>query len=193
MKTASKAMAAIMSAIVKLGGKSENIGLVVDHDDLCQQVAKAIVEFSRKIFQLVIDCSVSLADLIAMGKFDYVNPNITDANFPCAKGKGKRKVTVELWHPGKYFNNGDKVISELAKAMPGYRFATLWELLVLAIAQPELQRLFPIAALGSIWPNAGYRYFAYLDRHDARRSLSLGRLEGGFLDDWRFAVVSEQS
>jgi len=56
-----------------------------------------------------------LADLVALGKFNYANPNITDVNFPSAKGKGKRKVTVELWHPDKYFDNGDQVIAELAK------------------------------------------------------------------------------
>jgi hypothetical protein len=193
MKTASKAMAAIIGAVVKLGGKGEDVDLVLDHDDLCQQVAKAIVEFSRKIFQLVIDCSLSLVDLIALGKFDYMNTNITDTNFSSVKGHGKRKVTVELWHPGKNFNNGDEVIAELAKAMPGYRFANLRELLVLAIAQPELQRLFPIAALGSIWSNAGCRYFAFLYRYGSERYLDLCRLEFDFDGSWRVAVVREQS
>jgi len=50
MKTASKAMAAIIGAVVGLGGKDEDVDLVVAHGDLCQQVAKAIVEFSRKVF-----------------------------------------------------------------------------------------------------------------------------------------------
>jgi len=165
-------------------------------DITIKAVAKLIAEAGQAavgIFHLVVDYTLSLSDLIALGGFDRVNPNITAEHFS-AKGKGKQKVKVELWHPNKYFSNGDEVIAELKTAKPGYRFATLWELITLAINQPDLQRQFPIAALGSIWLQAaGDRLFAFLDGSDSECDLYLGRLGFDFLVHWRFAVVREQS
>jgi len=193
MKNTSEIVAAIVPAVVGQGGKAEDVDLIAEDDDLCQRVASAVVEYAKNIFHLVVDYTPSLSDLIALGGFDWVNPDITAEHFS-AKGKGKQKVKVELWHPNKYFSNGDEVIAELKTAKPGYRFATLWELLTLAIAQPDLQRQFPIAALGSIWLlAAGGRLFVYLYRGGFERFLHLSRLEVDFDDSWRFAVVREQS
>ncbi|MFA6593836.1 MAG: hypothetical protein WCT16_01130 [Candidatus Buchananbacteria bacterium] len=201
MKTASKTgnrnkkvgtgiITAITVAVVSQGGKAEDLTAVVGHNELLKQLAAAVIELSRKIIQLVIDYRMTLAQMIIAGKYDRVNSDINAEHFPI-NGKGKKAVDIELWHPNRYFKNGDEVIAELKKSKYGYRFATLPELLALGAAQPELQRQFLIAALGSIWRRTGYRRFAYLHGSDAMRDLDLGFLGGAFHGYWRFAVVRD--
>lgn len=185
-------IAAITGAVISQGGKAEDLTAIVGHNELLQQLAATIIELSKKIIQVVVDYAMSLGDMIVAGKYDWVNSDINAKNFPIS-GKDKKAVDVELWHPNKYFSNGDEVIAELKKSKPGYRFARIEELLALGVAQSELQRQFPIAALGSIWHHAGHRNFAFLGRFDAKRYLYLFYLENGFNGNWRFAVVREQS
>jgi hypothetical protein len=66
----------------------------------------------------------------------------------------------------------EQVIVEIDKA--GYRPAKIEELLALGEAQPDLQRQFPIVALGSVWRDSdGSRYVPYLSSSAAERGLSL--------------------
>jgi hypothetical protein len=160
-------------------------------------VAKLITEAgiqAEVVYHLVVNYTLLLADMIKIGKYEGVNSDITAEHFPVT-GKGKVAINVELWWPNRYFNNGDEVIAALAKEKPDYRFAELPEGLALGAAQPELQRQFPIAIMGSksIWHHAGGRDFACLGRGDSRRGLYLYWLEGGFDGAWRFAVVRKQS
>jgi hypothetical protein len=63
----------------------------------------------------------------------------------------------------------------------GYRPATLAELLALGEAHPELQKEFPIVALGSIWHDAdGNRDVPVLSFDGSRRKLFLN----WFVNDW---------
>ena len=168
-------------------------------------VVKEIVSpYLDSIHDTVVDFRQNLAQMITRGKFDGVNSDITAAHFTIAEGQGKQTVKVELLHFNQYFSNGDLVIAKLKEtndwlASQGadycYRFARTEELLALAVAQPDLQRRFPIGALNSnsIWHHAGDRGFACLSRYDAGRYLYLFRLGDGFYDGWRFAVVREQS
>ncbi|MFA6227949.1 MAG: hypothetical protein WC668_02065 [Patescibacteria group bacterium] len=185
-------ISAITGAIICQGGKAKDLTAIVRNDELLKQLATTIIELSKKIIQVIVDCTMSLGDMIDAGKYDWVNSNINANNFPISR-KGKKVVSIELWHPNRYFNNGDEVIAELKKTKPGYRFTQIEELLALGAVRPDLQRQFPIAALGSIWHPAGDRDFAFLDRHDAERNLFLDYLERDFSDRWRFAVVREHA
>jgi hypothetical protein len=200
--------------ILSLGGDDEAIRLIETDDDLRLQIAELVMAKARgikdaakqivspyltSVHDLVIDFSQDLGQMIAAGKYDWTNSDITAEHFPL-NGAGKRKVRVELLHFNQYFKNGDEAIAKLKEvndwlAQQGanyrYRFACIEELLVLGASQPDLQRQFPIAALGSIWHHAGDRDFAYLYRNDAKRSLRLRFLGGDFRDLWRFAVVRE--
>ena len=50
-----------------------------------------------EMFTLVVDYARPLKDSIKAGRYDYVNENITEANFPADKdGRGTRKVKVRL-------------------------------------------------------------------------------------------------
>ncbi|MEK7652995.1 MAG: hypothetical protein AAB358_00715 [Patescibacteria group bacterium] len=155
-----------------------------------QSVRQATEEASRYVvgrFNLVIDRTQPLADMIKLGKYDWVNSDIMAEHFPIT-GTGKQEAAVELLHFNRDFDNGDDVLAEIDKL--GYCPAKIEELLALGVAQPELQRQFPIAALGSIWRRAdGVRIFVCLSRHDAKRGLRFYWVEFGFDDGWRFAVV----
>jgi len=202
--------------ILSLGGDDEAIRLIETDDDLRLQIAELVMAKARgikdaakqivspyltSVHDLVIDFSRDLGQMIAAGKYDWINSDITAEHFPL-NGAGKRKVRVELLHFNQYFKNGDEAIAKLKEvndwlvqqgANYRYRFACIEELLALGAVRPDLQRQFPIAALGSIWRRAGDRNFAYLRRDDARRYLSLSCLEDDFGGGWRFAVVREHA
>ncbi|MFA5124500.1 MAG: hypothetical protein WC473_01555 [Patescibacteria group bacterium] len=166
-----------------------------------ERVVKQIVsQYLITAHNVILDFSQTLEQMIAAGGYDWKNIDITADNFP-VRGLGQCQIRVELLHFNQHFANGDLIIAKLQEvntwlASQGanyrYRFAFIQELLALGAAFPDLQLSFPIAAFGSIWRQAGgYRLFAYLDRSDARRSLSLRRLGHGFHGRWRFAVVRE--
>ncbi|MEK7653189.1 MAG: hypothetical protein AAB358_01780 [Patescibacteria group bacterium] len=200
---------ALADEVLAAGGSDDDLRLLETDKNLKQRVAEMIIttrkvaeiftaqtarqaaeEASRYVagkYNLVIDYTQSLADIITAGKYDRENPDITAEHFPIT-GTGKQEVTVELLHFNRHFNNGDEVLAEIDKL--GYRPAKIEELLALGAAQPELQRQFPIGALGSTWRSAvGGRRFACLDGGSARRVLDLGWLGDDFYDFWRFAAV----
>lgn len=205
---------ALTDEILSLGGDDEAIRLIETDDGLRSQIAELVMAKARSVkivvkqivspyltsvYDLVVDLGQNLEQMIAVGKYDWKNSDITAEHFPI-NGTGQRKVKVELLHFNQSFSNGDQVIAKLKEvndwlAQQGakyrYRFAQIEELLALGASQPELQRQFPIAALGSIWHHAGGRDFAYLYRVDAGRYLILGYLGIDFDDNWRFAVVRE--
>lgn len=168
------------------------------------RAAEVIVsKYFESAWDAAVDCGQDLAQMILAGGYDSVNSDITADHFPLAKGSGKRAVKVDLLHFNCYFNNGDEVVAKLKEvndwlaeqgASYRYRFARVEELLALGAAYRDLQRKYPIGALGSIWRDAGGdRRFAFLSRGVRVRNLHLRYLGIGFGDDWRFAVVREQS
>lgn len=91
--------------------------------------------------------NLSLKDRIARGKYNWVNSDITEEHFPV-------DIPADYEAEYKLFNFSRSIGSEAAIAemdKDGFRPATLAELLVIGETQPELQRQFPIIALGSVW------------------------------------------
>ena len=153
----------------------------------------------RPIFPVTIDYTHSLAQMIAAGKYDWVNSDITDQHFPPpsiptglppSTGSGqatKAELKVELVHFNRTISSND-AIAELKQK--GLRPATLPEFLAFGAIYPEEQRKYPIVALGSVWQYwDGDRDVPFLYCGDSRRGLSLGWFEFGWYDDFRFAVV----
>ena len=129
----------------------------------------------------------TIKNLLKEGKYDWVNSNITDKNFPTDK-TGEEENEIHLVHLDRLFDNGDLVIEELDKL--GYKPANPAQLLALGIKHPDLQRQFPIAALGQHWFDSDVRrHVVYLDGSFGDRDASLDWLEDRWRDDWRFAVV----
>ena len=128
----------------------------------------------------------TIRNLLKEVRCGWVNESITDKNFPTDK-IGTEEEEIFLVHFNKWFDNGGQVIAELDKL--GYKPANPAQLLALGVRHPDLQRQFPIAALGQYWfASGGYRVVVGLDGSGERRA-RLFLLEGGWYDSWRFAVV----
>ncbi len=137
-------------------------------------------------YTLTINYSRSVEDGIKAGKYDWSNSDITSSHFP-SEEVGTKEVPIELVHFGRDIKT-DEILSELDKM--GMRPAILKELLALGEKRPDLQREFPVIALGSVWQNPrGYRFCAFLFRFGSLRDLRLAWVVDRWGDYCRFAAV----
>jgi len=120
--------------------------------------------------KIVVDYDLSLQEMIAAGQYDLVNDDITPERFPVI-GKGVMQLISQLVHFNRNISSDDAE-KELDKK--GLRPATLAELLAFGKTYPEVQRKFPVVALGSVARIYGNRYVTYLDGSDSKRHLDLG-------------------
>lgn len=138
-------------------------------------------------YPIVVDYATSLADMIVAGRYDWTNPDITVEHFPIV-GEGKVDVEIELVHFGRVIEDGDEALRELDKM--GLRAATLPELLGFGAKYPDMQRQFPIMALGSVWEDrGGGRDVPVLWAYDRGRPLDLRWFRGRWRKRCRFAAV----
>ena len=115
--------------------------------------SKEVIDTYNEIL-LTVDYTKTLEEAIADGKYDWKNIGIVAKNFPISIEIVEKKIELAT----KLFHFNRRVSSEdatLQMDRDGYRSATLRELLVLGALNPELQKQFPIIALGSIWRAAG--------------------------------------
>ena len=122
-----------------------------------------------------------LKSLLKPLKLDYINPYITDENFPDNKKRGK----VELIHFNEFLSTGEvlKMLDD-----KGYRPATLHEMLVWAKDwKGEI-----VVALGSVWQslNSG-RSVGFLSSGGGESWLSMSYYDGDWGVDCRFAAVKK--
>lgn len=114
--------------------------------------------------------NLSLSDRIARGKYDWVNDYVTEEHFPTSIS-ADYDAEYRLFHFDRDISS-EVAIQEMEKE--GFRPGTLAELLALGEAQPELQKQFPVIALGSLWRgSSGSRHVPALDWHGGRRELYL--------------------
>ncbi len=144
----------------------------------------------RQSFEIEVDGTKTLEQLIADGKYDWKNSDIKKKNFPI-KIETKRTATIELFHFGRNISSEDAA-KEMEKE--GMRPATIEELLALGAKHPDLQREFPIIALGSVWQDFfGNRGVPGLCLGDDGRSLSLDDWGGDWGGNYRFAGFRKNS
>ena len=128
----------------------------------------------------------SLQDAIAAGKYDYANDYITAEHFKL-KGEIVVDTKLVLYHPDRDIDS-DNVVKELDQM--GLRPATLQELCAFGEKYPDIQREFPIVALGSVFVYSdGVRDVPYLDGWRARRALDLDDWDGGWRPADRFLAA----
>mgnify|MGYP001593530058 FL=1 len=111
---------------------------------------------------------------------------MNDKNFTASR-LGADTVDVQLVHFNRIVST-EEALKELDNQ--GLRAIDLHELLSIGAKYPNLQREFPIVALGSVWQDRyGPRYVPYLDGLGSERDLHLSWVG----DDWselcRFAAV----
>lgn len=109
--------------------------------------------------------------------FNYVNSDITEANFPLIDRKRKESKIFKF---DRYISSKD-VIKEMAKE--GYEPANLYELL-----QYKGEEKW-VVALGSVCGLRGSRHVAYLGGDAGHRELRLNYLDGDWNDYYRFLGV----
>ena len=186
---------ALVSAVRKQGGTDADIYRLAtpEGESLLDKIAALIVQAGKPIeklaencYKVLVDYGQTLQQMIANGKYDYANSDITASNFP-TQGSGQQNVVVELVHFGRDMAS-EAVLKEFEAR--GLRVATLPELLAFGATYPEKQREFPIVALGSVWQNRiGDRYMPYLGRNGSKRGLYLSWNDVGWDGLCRFAAV----
>lgn len=136
-----------------------------------------------------IDFGQTLEQMIAAGKYDWANSDITAKKFP-VEGSGTKNFRNKLFHFGRNTSSEDAVA-----AMKSENFTPASHVHGLAFGAtfPDEQRKYPIACLGSSAQVDFGRHVVCLDRYDALRYLRLGGWDGAWDDDWRFLAVQEVS
>jgi len=177
---------AIVNAVLELGGSDEDLEKILTVPGLAQQIAELIrgaESFVQATYEVVVDYGRTLVEMIAAGKYDWVNPDITQEHFPLA-GRGEEKREQALFWFRRNISSDD-AIAEMKKA--GYESEDVAGLLAFGRDNPELQRKFPIIALKSVWVGSGGRHrVPYLFRGGAERGLDLGYLVSDWRGDCRF-------
>lgn len=156
----------------------EYLGVIPDHLQRIRtdkKFAKMVADFIIRggtvgdVYPIVVDYSLSLAQMIAAGRYDWVNSDITSERFPIV-GTGTVALDGQLEHYGRNVSS-EAVLSDMDQK--GLRPATMPELLVFGVKYPEKQLGFPIVGLGSVALVCGRRRVGSLDRHDRKRYLAL--------------------
>jgi hypothetical protein len=121
--------------------------------------------------KIVIDYSMTLADMIEAGRYDWKSDNITEKHFPHSEmGKVRWQRDVQLIHFNRIISSDD-VEKELDKM--GLRPGMIEELLAFGATFPETQRKFPVVALGSVAETDGGRLVTGLGMGGSGRRLYL--------------------
>ena len=137
----------------------------------------------RSVYQIVVDYSRPLSEMIEAGNYNWVNQNITRENFPLT-GQGRHELEAELFRFNRVISSED-AIKEMDEA--GYRPAVLEELLALGEAHLKLQKQFSIIALGSLWRNSDCRRYApFLRSFEFGCDLYMLSFEGDWSGGYRF-------
>lgn len=138
--------------------------------------------------RLTVDRSQPLQNMIAAGKYDWVNFNITPEHFPAGRS-GVTEAEAVLVHFDRSITTGE-ALGELERA--NLRPADLPELLAFGAQHPDVQREFPIVELASVWSaRDDYRNVASLCGGAGGRSLLLNWLEHGWYSGSRFLAFRD--
>jgi hypothetical protein len=138
------------------------------------------------VYTVTVNYDLSLEEMIAAGRYDWKHYDITAERFPL-QGEGQVEVEITLVHIGRDMST-DNVLKELDAR--GLRSAKIEELLALGADQPELQRKFPIIALGSVWCGlGGGRNVVDIATDYAGRCLRVRWYESDWAGIYRFVTV----
>ncbi|OGD67124.1 hypothetical protein A2442_01870 [Candidatus Campbellbacteria bacterium RIFOXYC2_FULL_35_25] len=179
MKYGNLNLGQIEALVNKLGGMNAVTAILQG----AMKEAVTVVSYITHTFTILVDETKTVEELVVEGNYDWSDSNVTSKNFPRSEEGTKDKKEVALFHFNKTMTSED-VIAEMKK--DGYRPATIFELLALGVTQPELQRGFPIIALGSDCTFDGSRHVAYLYESAGGRNLHLLWLDNDWNDYCRF-------
>lgn len=136
-------------------------------------------------YPLTVYYSKTIEQMVAAGRYDCKNTDITSRNYPHNK-TGVETPIIEVVHFNKSLDS-DAVVAELDKM--GLRPATAAELLALGEQLPYLQRQWWIVGLGSVAIVDGDRCVPCLGTDGFLRRLDLFRWDFRWDAIYRFAAV----
>jgi len=163
----------IVEAVRELGGDDEDLRYLLANSVLVKEIAKLIIVGRVKAhgtYKVVVDYGKTLAEMIQLGKYDWVSHDITDKHFPI-QGAGTQEVELVLVHL-----NRDVTIKEALAHLDsnGLKVAGIEHLLAFGATYPEIQKEFPVVALGSAWvDDDGDRRYPFLRFVGGGRGLGL--------------------
>ena len=147
--------------------------VVVEADKPTPQTSPApIITSLPEIIFLPVDYNMSLDQMIAAGKYDWKNSDLNAKNFPIT-GEGIQEFELELVHPNCNISseNATKEMEKDSDPENPWFAAKTEHLLAFGAAFPELQRKFPIVALGSVAEIPGGLRVPCLHGDDSQRFL----------------------
>ncbi|MEI6552967.1 MAG: hypothetical protein WCO09_00180, partial [bacterium] len=107
--------------------------------------------------QHVVNYSLSLADMISAGNYDWKNENITSDRFPI-NGEGQVEFEDTIFHFDRSISSEDAVAQIIAADLENpWEPAKIENLLAYGAKNPEEQCKFPIVGLGSVGRVNGVR------------------------------------
>jgi hypothetical protein len=167
----------------KLGGMEVARGIIIG------AVAFKVIKVSfliRCTFRVMVDETQIIENLVKMGKFNTSDDNIVSAKFPKPARCNKSEKEISNFHFGRDISSKNG-IAEMNKAC--HKPATIFDLLSLAVKQPNIQRESTIVALGSICIINGRRHVPCLYGNSNHRGLSLDFFDEVWPSDYEFAAV----
>ena len=100
--------------------------------------------------KLKINYGKTVEQYVAEGHYDVGGDIVTSKYFPILENKGEKEVEFKLFQfDFDTITEYSEIIFFIEKS--GYHPATLIELLALGSERPELQKKFPVIALGTMW------------------------------------------
>jgi hypothetical protein len=158
-------------------------------DDLINgvtHVVRKVVSYITATFTITVDETLSVEEVVKLGNFNWSNRNIVSNNFPKLKNGQKLDKEVFLFHFNKIMFPAE-VITEMSRV--GYKPATIWDSIFLAIKKPDIIKQFPIIALNSVRELGGRRRVPFLCVDNGGLSLDLGYFDNGWVENYRFLAV----
>lgn len=145
-------------------------------------------EPTQTVIRVRRDYGQSVKDQVKAGEYDWKNGDVNDKHFPYDRSLGVVEGEVVLVHFNRTMTS-DGVEAELDRM--GLKPADHVTLLGIGSGSEtrDLQRQFPIVALGSVASFVGLRSVACLGRDVARRDLDLVGRRGDWIEVYRFAAV----
>jgi len=141
-------------------------------------------------FTAVVDYSLSLAAMIKLGKYTWINSNVTPERFPLT-GEGKWEVEYEIIHLNlDRCARSEDAVTEIKRR--GMEPAKIEDLLTFGAKHPELQRNFSLVALGSVADFDGNRRVLLLYGDVDERGMDLRGWDGVYHVGYRFLAVKSR-
>ena len=130
------------------------------------------------LFDFTVDYTRTVAEMVQAGKYDRSSNIITSEHYPIPKNKvGKKEnIFAKMFCYNRFMSSKD-AIREMKKE--GFRPATAHEAMAFSEKNPDLQRQYPIIALGSIWRDNYSHNILFLDGNICERKLIFGDWGGG--------------